>query len=389
MKYHMVVESPAKGGSERIGYRIEAGAGVMSSTARVIPLRPGLLLNISGVQPTLETTFRFEIGRAPIQFGFILSGASRCTYHDGCLKNQTHYLESGSNSIIYLPQTSGDLEHDRNSGVFVVSFLTTANFLNEYFQHESRIVPRQFMNMLHEKEEQYFWRGKKSSTKNAILSQIIENRYAGSMQRLFLESRVLELMAFQLQNASATRTKEVSTSSRSNPVTWSGYMRPGKLLVKDFENPPSVAQLARSVLDKRKEAQKRVSAGLWEACFEYFRDFRLDHAREILAYGTVTVSETAYRIGYQSLSHFSRAFRRRFGLIPRIRVPEGRITKSTTTEGPASPARRSPICKNATPAWPQRDRGKPLFFRRRADRSGTRTSGLGNPLEDQELTGAG
>jgi AraC-like DNA-binding protein len=317
MKYHMVVESPAKGGSERIGYRIEAGAGVMSSTARVIPLRPGLLLNISGVQPTLETTFRFEIGRAPIQFGFILSGASRCTYHDGCLKNQTHYLESGSNSIIYLPQTSGDLEHDRNSGVFVVSFLTTANFLNEYFQHESRIVPRQFMNMLHEKEEQYFWRGKKSSTKNAILSQIIENRYAGSMQRLFLESRVLELMAFQLQEClgDSDQGGEYLKPLKSSDLERIHAAR--ELLVKDFENPPSVAQLARSVGINEKKLKNGFRQVYGKPVFEYFRDFRLDHAREILASGTVTVSETAYRIGYQSLSHFSRAFRRRFGLNPK------------------------------------------------------------------------
>ncbi|MFZ5813289.1 MAG: helix-turn-helix transcriptional regulator [Thermodesulfobacteriota bacterium] len=317
MKYQMAVESPRKGGTERIGYRIEADAGVMHSAARVIPLRPGLLLNISGVQPTIETTFRFEIGRAPIQFGFIVSGASRCTYHGGCLKNQTHYLESGSNSIVYLPQTSGNLEHDLNSGVFVVSFLTTACFLNEYFEHESRVVPRQFMNMLHEKEEQYFWRGKKSSTKNAILSQIIQNRYSGSMQRLFLESRVLELMAYQLQECLGGQEQEAPYLKPLKASDVERIHAARELLVMDFENPPTVAQLARTVGINEKKLKNGFRQVYGKPVFEYFRDFRLDHAREMLASGKVTVSETAYRIGYQSLSHFSRAFRQRFGLNPK------------------------------------------------------------------------
>ena len=51
--------------------------------------------------------------------------------------------------------------------------------------------------------------------------------------------------------------------------------------------------------------------------FEYFRNYRMETARELLAAGDMNVTEIAMRIGYQSLGHFSQAFFRRYGMTPK------------------------------------------------------------------------
>ncbi|WP_245611335.1 helix-turn-helix domain-containing protein [Solidesulfovibrio alcoholivorans] len=50
---------------------------------------------------------------------------------------------------------------------------------------------------------------------------------------------------------------------------------------------------------------------------EYFREQRLELARELLVSGDVTVSEAAYQIGHQSLGHFTGPFGSATALIPR------------------------------------------------------------------------
>ncbi|EFL52424.1 transcriptional regulator, AraC family [Solidesulfovibrio fructosivorans JJ]] len=317
MKYQFDVVNGAEGRAHHVDYRVEAGQGVMSTASRVIALRPDLLLNISAVRPGIEAKFKFEIGKAPVQFGFVVSGSNRCTYYDGALKNQTHLLKQGCNGIYYFPETSGALESDHDSGVFVVSILTTPLFLDSYFKDDKRKLSCAFKKIMAEQKEQFYWRGAENPAKMSLLLQIIQNKYSDGVQKMFLESRVLELLAWQLneclgadpdenRNKQSLRTKDVERIQAAK-----------ELLVKDFENPPSVAMLAKLVGINEKKLKIGFKQVFGRPVFEYFREYRLERARELLVSGDVTVSEAAYQIGYQSLSHFSRAFRERYGLNPK------------------------------------------------------------------------
>ncbi len=51
--------------------------------------------------------------------------------------------------------------------------------------------------------------------------------------------------------------------------------------------------------------------------YEYARNQRLQRARALLSEGELSVGEVAVRVGYQSLSWFSLAFKRKFGMLPR------------------------------------------------------------------------
>jgi AraC-like DNA-binding protein len=317
MKYKIHVTGDGDGRKPRIDYRIEAERGVMTSASRVISLRPGLLLNISAVRPGVEAKFKFEIDKAPVQFGFIVSGSNRCTYYNGELKNKTHILRQGSNGIYYFPQTSGVIESDDGFGVFVVSILTTACFLDEYFNDDIKNLSPAFKKVICETGDQFCWHGKAGHAKMALLSQIIQNNYSGAVQKLFLESRALELMAWQLDeclHASSVRSKNNSCLKKADVECIKAAR---ELLVKDFENPPSVAMLAKLVGVNEKKLKTGFKQMFGQPVFEYFRDYRLEHARELLVSGGMTVSEVAYQIGYQNLSHFSRAFRERYGLNPK------------------------------------------------------------------------
>ena len=51
---------------------------------------------------------------------------------------------------------------------------------------------------------------------------------------------------------------------------------------------------------------------------EYFRSLRLHYARELLISTEINVSEVAYKTGFKNLSHFSKVFKKEFGVTPSL-----------------------------------------------------------------------
>nr|WP_239057730.1 AraC family transcriptional regulator [Pseudodesulfovibrio sp. JC047] len=88
-------------------------------------------------------------------------------------------------------------------------------------------------------------------------------------------------------------------------------------LVQDLENPPSLVQLATFAGLNEKKLKLGFRQIFGTSVFGFFREHRLQKAHTILREGNRNVTETAYAVGFQSLSHFSRAFKKRFGILPK------------------------------------------------------------------------
>ena len=50
--------------------------------------------------------------------------------------------------------------------------------------------------------------------------------------------------------------------------------------------------------------------------FQCLRDERLRRAKEMLEGRGLSVTETAFAVGYDSISHFSQTYKKRFGVSP-------------------------------------------------------------------------
>ncbi|MCU0755647.1 MAG: response regulator [Xanthomonadales bacterium] len=77
-----------------------------------------------------------------------------------------------------------------------------------------------------------------------------------------------------------------------------------------------VAELAAGLHMDRATLFRRLKSTLGMSPSDYLRERRLQLARELLEARRGNVSEVAYAVGYESLSHFTQAFRRRFGCTP-------------------------------------------------------------------------
>ena len=78
----------------------------------------------------------------------------------------------------------------------------------------------------------------------------------------------------------------------------------------------TVEALAAEVALSYSQLNRRLTAEAGVSPLEFVRRVRLDAAAQLLADGAGTVSEVAYAVGFNSLAHFSRAFRAQFGMPP-------------------------------------------------------------------------
>ena len=278
-----------------------------------IRLRPGLALQLAHVSPAASIKTRFSIENSPIIFGFMLAGINHCRYDEGTLRNTNRIHGAGSNRITYLPETVGTLEC--KSGMHRLSIIASQDFLEPYLSCENGKLPSTLANALSGKREAFQWAGQHSIRKMRLVSDLFNSAYSGSLRRLHLETRALELIGLQLTEYLSPDYPNPLPTLKASDINRIKEAR--EILIHDMENPPSIAQLARMAGINEKKLKSGFKQVFGAPVFEYFRNYRLETARELLASGIMNVTEVGIYIGYQSLSHFSEEFRKKYGMTPK------------------------------------------------------------------------
>ena len=78
----------------------------------------------------------------------------------------------------------------------------------------------------------------------------------------------------------------------------------------------SIEQLAREIGMSRSHLNRKIQALTNVSTSEFIRTLRLQRAARLLSNASGTVSEIAYKVGFNNLSYFSKTFRKHFGKLP-------------------------------------------------------------------------
>jgi iron complex transport system substrate-binding protein len=155
--------------------------------------------------------------------------------------------------------------------------------------------------------------------KNSFAGLIISNAllqcpYEGLIKRLYLESKIIELMALRLQQE--VETKALYSNELIKPDVLDKIYYTKNILEHNLENPPSLSELAEQV----KLSHHQLKCGFRQifgmTIFQYLHQYRLDKARQLLYEGNMRIAEVANIVGYSHLGRFAGAFKKKFGISP-------------------------------------------------------------------------
>ena len=146
----------------------------------------------------------------------------------------------------------------------------------------------------------------------SALMQILHCPFQGKTKQIYLESKCLELITLKLEQLKQTRQL---SSLKPDDIDLIHLAK--AILTANFENPPSLIELARQVGLNDCTLKRGFREVFGTTAFGYLHNYRLEQARQLLQEHRFNVSEIARMVGFASYTSLSKGFRKKYGISPK------------------------------------------------------------------------
>jgi AraC family transcriptional regulator, transcriptional activator of the genes for pyochelin and ferripyochelin receptors len=180
-------------------------------------------------------------------------------------------------------------------------------------------LPVHFRNIIEKANSDdinYFQIGRTTPQMQIILRQILNCPYQALTKQLYLEGKVLELMALRLEDLNESLPLDATITLKPEQID--SIYQARDILISNFVNPPTLLTLARQVNLNDCTLKKGFQQIFSTTVFGYLHNYRMERAKELLLDASWTVHQVAQSVGYASRSAFITAFRKKFDTSPSV-----------------------------------------------------------------------
>ena len=296
--------------------RLHLSPSVGKGTVLTARIKQGLELSIMDyrlnrpivitVDDDMRQTYRETYG-----LGFLASGDTRTWIHD--IKDPVHG-GSGENGLLYLPRASSSSEAAGQR--LGITICISADLFRDIAQGEfDRLADSIAKTSGGSRKAPYIDKGRNTAAMKRALHQILNCPYQGVTKRIYLESRVLELIVYKLEQMTA-QGGVLDKAVKADDIDRVCHAK--EILTRDLESPPTLYELADSVGLSHAKLNRCFRQVYGTTVFGFLRRARLEQARFLLEEKQINVTEAALSVGYSSLSSFIHAFSDQFGIKPSL-----------------------------------------------------------------------
>jgi len=145
-----------------------------------------------------------------------------------------------------------------------------------------------------------------------VINEIINCSYKDELKDLFLLSKSIELLVLQAELYEQNSPDNFIKSEKDKR----NLIAAKELLTLRIDNPPTIIELSKLVGINEYKLKKGFKELFGTTIFGYIHSSRMSLAKRLLLGTDKTASEIAYQTGYSSPQHFSKAFKKQFGVTP-------------------------------------------------------------------------
>ncbi|WP_306107513.1 helix-turn-helix domain-containing protein [Pseudoalteromonas tunicata] len=271
----------------------------VNSHSNTIELRPGFsvsLLSAKDMGPA-NTKQVFPGDNEFIHLNSVIAGK-----FDAKVGNARILCGCGDYNIGYVSGESFEAYHSDDFCNLAV--MITPGILNELAGEElTGIDPQRSLS--------FFLQQGSFNSKVAACAERVKNLiYEKGQKDLLLYSAVIDYLYWHLTAIkSHDMTEKVSLRERKQLIAARDF------LLSDLSSPPTISDVAREVGINQCKLKKGFKALFNKTVYGCFQEERMQKAMTLLRENNVT--ETAISLGYSNISHFSVAFRKQFGVLPK------------------------------------------------------------------------
>ncbi len=278
---------------------------------REIQLREGLELAIAHYQLHDAVTVQLPEREHPIEYSFHLIGGYKNQHN---VDHTGHYSLFSSGLAPAETCEWSDIEH------LEISVHIDPELFTTWLDPASNSIPEELHHLIKQPSQIYCIRsGQTTGVMQTALQQVLHCPFQGITKRLYLESKVWELMALLVEQELKLHgsKKRTQFTSSLKPDDVDRIYQAKDILLQRFDDPPSLIELARQVGLNDCTLKRGFRQVFGTTAFGLLHDYRLEQAQRLLEERRLNISEIAQAIGFANRSYFAAAFRKKFGVAPK------------------------------------------------------------------------
>lgn len=280
-----------------------------------IPLASGIeMLFVDFVsENSIESTFRIE--DSPLMFSFHLSGWGQGDICNSILSKEIVPCGPGRAILSYNPDATCHTKAYEEQHFKILNLYISPEKLREILAHDLGVVPKDLRPVIENFKKTPFNNVCEISPAVRMnLDQIFNCPYDGTLGKLYMESKALELVVHQLGDMSHTCKPALEMKLSGSDREKIEFAR--DILIGNLENPPSLKDLAKMAGLNDTKLKRGFRQIYGTTVFEYLRRYRINRSKDILDSGGMNIDETALLLGFHDTAHFIRQFKQSYGTTP-------------------------------------------------------------------------
>lgn len=278
-------------------------------------VRPGLSVSVLDASLPEDFSFSYRKKNQFIDFGFFLEGDFVNDVRETPIGSLKMNNQAGKSGMGFFRQMAGCVEIPAKKKTRLVHLHVLPDVLNSMLREDVDFAPPCLRKVLEQGDAPDFFNQRCMSPK----VQTAANELFFSMRnnlggRIYMEGKTLELLGLNLSEMDCPEKEKAFALCPRERDTIHAIR---KELENKFASPPPLAELSETYYMGVHKIQAGFKSMFGISVFGFIKEFKLQKARMLFEEGDKNVSEVAWAIGYTNLSHFSTAYKKRFGVLPK------------------------------------------------------------------------
>ncbi|AFM23198.1 helix-turn-helix transcriptional regulator [Desulfomonile tiedjei] len=277
-------------------------------------LRPGLTISYVDLYLAKDTELSLQLSEPAVAFGSLIEASGTRGIIDGKGITAEARISSRINMVSVVQGKEWILRLAGGQRHRMFRIQITKQIIRELIGEYDEMIAGPLRHILSSSSSAHdCLQENLTATGEYLAYQILQCPLEGVARRLFMESKALEMIAYELEEFSGnvSGAKVIRNLQETERL-----YRAKSILEAEFVNPPALFQLSRRIglNDFKLKAGFREVFG--NTVFGYVRQLRMEKARALLEGSDLSVTQIALEVGYNSFGHFAAAFRKSFGIPP-------------------------------------------------------------------------
>lgn len=272
----------------------------------------GIYINYGDIEMEDLTVLKVKADFPVIEMHFALSGRS--------LSNCKEYAKelgfnANQHNIIYIPSFDGQIQISSSSVMRLFEIGLSIQFFERLTKNNSNMSTRMLDFVLNERPTLLHKNNLPITPQmNLVITEIINCPKEGYFKRLFIEAKVIELFMLQIEQYEQLLLGKSTTIKSYDHQK----LHEAKYLVeKHLDQPLSILELSRQVGINDFKLKRGFKELFGETIFGYINNLKMERAKFLLQNEEdTTISQISKQTGYKNQTHFTSAFKRKYGVTP-------------------------------------------------------------------------